>query len=271
MYTFNPRNKTFVMLLLFIFLNLGAVALTCVGFSSSREKSLKETVVSLETKAAQSQGEIQYDNPTLLPLEKTLAALQTQLIQEKKPQELITSPTADQIQPTTPLPEVSESPFPSDTPQPTNTSTSVPDTASGSVLGVGDEWRQNGVGLRLTRYELNPETSWGDNIGVGFEFRNYTNDELVVSYSSDDFIVLTNTGESLTVQGFYNGSFWCNENTAIIKPGERYKIEDEASCGGGTLLWITADIGSPSLTEVIIQVTQFSRVSNAKWHILFQR
>ena len=86
------------------------------------------------------------------------------------------------------------------------TSTFVPDTPPGSILELGDEWRQNGVGLRLTRYELYPEDSYGKTFGVGFEFWNYTNEDLIVSYTKNDFLATTGAGNPLSVEGFYNRS-----------------------------------------------------------------
>ena len=162
-------------------------------------------------------------------------------------------------------------PFPTESPIPNPTSTQVPDTSPGSILEVGDEWRQNGVEFRLTRYELYPEDSYGDNVGVGFEFWNYTNEDLIVSYTKSDFLATTGTGNPLLVKGFYNRSFWCNENTDLVKAGERYNIEDGAECGFNTLLYIDVDLSNPSITEVIVRVIRFSRITDARWRITLQR
>ena len=162
-------------------------------------------------------------------------------------------------------------PFLTEVAIPNPTSTQVLDTPPGNILEVGDEWRQNGVGLRLTRYELHPEDSYGDTFGVGFEFWNSTNEDLIVSYTKDDFLATTGTGNPLLVKGFYNRSFWCNENTDVVKAGERYNIEDGAECGFNTLLYINVDLSNPSITEVIVHVIRFSRITDARWRIPLQR
>ena len=150
-------------------------------------------------------------------------------------------------------------------------STLVPDTPLGSILDIGEEWRQNGVGLRLTRYELYPDDSYGETFGVAFEFWNYTTEDLIVSYSKDDFLATSGVGNPISVEGFYNRTWWCNENTDVVKAGERYKIEDGAECGFNTLLYINVDFSNPNITEVVVRVLRFSRITDAQWRIRLQR
>ncbi len=155
---------------------------------------------------------------------------------------------------------------PTDTPIPTQTP--IADTEIGSILEVGQEWRQNGVGLRLTRFNFDPTDTFYYGVNVGFEFRNYTNSDLIFSYTDRDFIAFTNSGNSLYVRGFYNRSFWCPDSTAEVKAGGRFSLEDDV-CGvtKGYLLNIEANLGDPNLTEIIVHVTQLSRISDARWRI----
>ncbi|GIK58314.1 MAG: PASTA domain-containing protein [Chloroflexi bacterium] len=178
---------------------------------------------------------------------------------------------------------VPESPLPKKTsipqvPEPTST-TSIPaptivsqDTLPGSILEAGEEWKQDGVALRLTRFNLDPGDSYYDGINVGFQFRNNTDTELIISFTKNDFLAFANNGQSLFVRGFYNRSFWCNETTALVEAQSSFSLEDDV-CGitHGYLLNIDVDLSNPGITEVIVHVTQLSRITDAKWRIPINR
>ncbi len=190
--------------------------------------------------------------------------------------------------PTRPPPTLSPStrPNPTDAPVPTPTPVTptdtpfvptanpwptlapVPTTIPGSILDEGQQWRQGGVGLRIVRFDLRPDDYWGDSLSVEFEFWNYTDQDLILTYSPYDFLATTNFDSNLEVQGFHANSVWCGETTVIVKAGARY--------GGGDdfcnfTLWIAVDLGNPNLREVIIHATRFSRITDARWRIVLPR
>jgi hypothetical protein len=181
-------------------------------------------------------------------------------------------PTASPVPPTATLipPTATATPKPA-TPTALPSPTLQPDTQPGTTLEVGDEWVQNGVGLRLTRVQLNPQSGWGEQVGLAFEFVNYTNAEIMLSYSSDDFLASSNLGNSLVIKGFYDGSFWCNQNSVVVPAGAKFNIEKSGCPFSPALFWITADLGNTRLTEVKIRATRFSRITDARWRIPINR
>ncbi len=214
------------------------------------------------------------DSSPTPPNPTSVAAVDTEAVQ--KPTSTFT------FQPTNT--DAPASPTVTDTPQPANTSTPrptattaptntpIPDTPPGTILNVGEEWRQNGVGLRLTEFNLNPGDSFYYGVNARFLFRNYTDSDLILTYADRDFLASTGGGRSLTVRGFYNRSFWCPETNVVVPANQSFDLDNSCdSTVDGYRLNIEVDFSDQSVTEVIVHVTQFSRITEARWRIPLNR
>jgi len=216
------------------------------------------------------------DSTSTPPNPTTVAALDTQVV--PKPTLTFTfQPTnTDAPAPASPTATYTNEPVSSPTPRPTATtaptSTLIPDTPPGTILNVGEEWRQNDVGLRLTEFNLNTSDSFYYGVNVRFLFRNYTDSDLILTYADRDFLASSGSGQSLTVRGFYNRSFWCPETDVIVPANQSFDLDNSCdSSVDGYRLNIAVDFSDQSITEVIVLVTQFSRITEARWRIPLNR
>ncbi len=142
------------------------------------------------------------------------------------------------------------------TPQPTPTP--LPETAPGTVLAVGQTWKQGGVELKLREVKL-----LSDQVQFFFEFTNRKSDEIAVKFIRENsFFAFDNNNRALKTCYLANS---CNEDASyIIPPGDTVKIGSETYIAP---LLVSVDTTRPELTEVIVKVVNFSSITEARWRV----
>jgi hypothetical protein len=159
--------------------------------------------------------------------------------------------------PPTPIPA---SPTPTHLPTPT-----VPEnTTPGSILEIGDSWRQNGVRLRLEEVSLSPRHEC---LTLMFNFFNDTDHVIVVTIEEEDFSARDNLDRrwrliTISEGGTACRNGWISELSQAVEPGERFRLSYNA--------WVvsfTGFVSDTSVNEVIVTVDGLSQISNARWRI----
>lgn len=157
-----------------------------------------------------------------------------------------------------PTSTVSPIPLPTNTKIPT--ATPIPDTLPGTILEVGQSWRQEGYEANLDKNRLIISNS-----GIGVEFLvsliSHKSQNIAISYSFGSFEGIDNLSQSIKFKAISEDGtihYGCDD-TKIISPGEKIYL-----CN----LWILAitDISNPSLTEIIITVN-VADIHDARWRI----
>ncbi len=157
----------------------------------------------------------------------------------------------------------SETPIPSETPLPTATTipsaTPDPITPSGSVLAVGEWWKGDGVWIRVSSYQF------GDvfpSIRILIELWNKTDDTLLFSWNtSGNFSLKDNTGHNYPLTRQYTNE----DNGEKVDAGELLEVDNNQLAG--TVLYQDDALYNADVTELILTVTDFSRIDQAQFRI----
>lgn len=161
------------------------------------------------------------------------------------------------------FPPFSATPFTTNTPMPSVTTVPSPttesDTPSGSILEVGQWWKEDGVWLRLSSYEF------GDpfpSVRIILEFWNNTASTLLFSWNTSGNLSLRdNNGHVYPLTGqFTNGSN--NEN---VDAGELIEVRNDQY--GYTVVYQDDALYSGGVSELILTVIDFSRINQAEFRI----
>jgi len=168
----------------------------------------------------------------------------------------------------TPLPRPSptKTPIPSPTP--------LPDTSPGTVLEVGQSWRQEGIELRIKGPSVLPEgiQFFPEGILLCTQVKNNTASQIIFKLGSysDHMNAVDNRGANLEVNTYNwrwgdqrTGWAFQEERTIILGPGETHPVLDDHNCW-----FVFADIGNPQVTEVVVTFRNISRISQAQWRIV---
>jgi hypothetical protein len=148
------------------------------------------------------------------------------------------------------------------------TVTNIPDTSPNMVLAVGDEWNQNGLGLRLMSTYLWPESGYR-NIGLLFEFSNNTNSDILLTVTAGDILVTTGSGKSLKSYGF---DVTCGQMSGGVTVGAHSRLNLATKCGNPDgSFWITTSLNDPSISEITVRVLHWSKISDARWKFTINR
>lgn len=171
------------------------------------------------------------------------------------------SPTLRPTDTPIPNPTPTKTPIPSPTP--------LPDTQPGTILEVGQTWRQGGIELQLTETWLYPR-----GLNVQFRMRNLEAVDRAIRYSLDNFSATDNLGRRIpvgynTCGGCFSFTQDCDPRTEILPALGSISFENE--CNGG---WYQSDVfalpfdtGDTSITEIVISVSGISNIINARWRI----
>ena len=190
-------------------------------------------------------------------------------------------PTQTPLPTYTPYPSPTEGRLPTGTPRPTYTPcptqptvapmvklitwTPVPTpteperTPSDAVLEVGDWWKEDGVWLRIASVQFDER----GHTDVKLEMWNRTGGQLVYKWSrAYNLLLQDNLGHEYTTEG---GPWWGSENTEILAPGERRIL---SALGGITMEYNDNSFFNAAVSDMWFTVTDMSRISFAKWHIV---
>lgn len=150
----------------------------------------------------------------------------------------------------TPAPQPTSTPIPPPTP--------IPNTAPGSILEVGEWWISDGVWLRLR------DVQWhSGGLYIGLEFQNQTDGTLAFEWSVyNNFTLVDNTG--------YEYKAWPNwGEQEIFSSYEQGKISETGYAWAASYVNNLNDnrLFNSAITSFTFSVSNFSRISNAKWII----
>jgi len=157
----------------------------------------------------------------------------------------------------------SETARPSDTSLPTATmvpsSTSEPDTQPGSVLEVGEWWKEDGVWLRLEDYHFTYDIP---SIRVFLELWNKTGDTLMFNWNtSGNFSLRDNNGFNYPLNSYFINI----SQNSIYDPGELKYLHITNS--GDYVAFQDDRLFNADVTELILTVTDLSRIDKAQFRI----
>lgn len=182
---------------------------------------------------------------------------------EPTPTPIVVVVTATPQDTPTPVPPTL-APAPTNTPVPP--APTVPkDTPPGSILEVGESWRQNGVRLKLEEVRFFPNSEC---LTLAFNLFNETDHEIIVTIEEQDFYAEDNLGRrwqlfTLTASGVWCQKGWISDLTDIVAAGDRFRTT-------GYDYWKVAFSGfltDTNVDQVIVTVDGLSQIANAKWRI----
>lgn len=246
-------EKTSLNKVLALFLILTVALSACISTTQpiSQEQQLRATIVALETQIARGQQPAQV-TPTVpssssqeQQLLATIVALQTEIARSS----------------------ASAPPTPTAIPSPTP----LLDTQPGTVLEVGQTWRQGGLELTLVSFQMDVGSSvYNKGLGmhVCFNLTNRRPSDLTLRYSSQNFMAQDNLGRRLKLYGcMYDCGEWY-EVTGIVHSGETVQLGLlPFGSWGPNCPYIEVDTADPAITEVVITISNISSISQARWRI----
>ena len=170
----------------------------------------------------------------------------------------------------TPTPTFTPGPTGTPTPTitPTPTATPLPDTPPGSVLKIGDTWRQDGMSMRVDSLDLKASNCcdgfncwavWGIWHAV---IKNETDHELVVDIDRGDFVLTDNRDQGAGLTLVADGYGSCAPNPVWGNGSVGAKML-EAGQEMGFRVYGTGDIGDREWYR--FGVIEAGRLQNARW------
>lgn len=160
-----------------------------------------------------------------------------------------------------PAPVPTNPPPPTDTPVPPPTA--IPDTPPGTVLQVGQHWRQGGFDLVVADTELGSGSFGGPGVFVHLKLTSLKSQDIAIRYDlSDAMSAFGNLGNRLNVANPYD---WYKEPQTIeviIHPGETVDLH----CEQGWRPIVEVDATNPAITSVFVELSVYG-ISGARWEI----
>lgn len=194
--------------------------------------------------------------PTVVP---TLRLTDTPL---PRPTSTVVPTAVPTLRPTntlSPKPTSTETPIPSPTP--------IPDTPPGTILEVGQAWRQGGLELRLTEAGFLPNI-----IIVQCFLANVGTTQRVLQYGQDNFSAVDNRGRRVDTGGVTWGdgprvAHDCTLRTEIMKPGDSKWVYIPCAWPNYEGVALAVDVADTTITEIVITASGISSINNARWRI----
>lgn len=150
---------------------------------------------------------------------------------------------------------------------PTNTSqptaTRALNTAPGTILEVGDGWRQDNTLLRLIDTHIDFDDC---NLGLIFQLQNLSSSEVIVSVRGDQFSLEDNRGTRWQTVGT-GWSIICprvlRDFSAVVAPGEYFEMEFTKQISVG----FAGNVTNPAVDYVDVTVNGLLSFDDATWRI----
>jgi hypothetical protein len=168
------------------------------------------------------------------------------------------APSASKVTP--PIQPPTATPLPAPTP--------LADTPPGTILEVGQTWRQGGVELRLVKTEVYPK-----GLLVQFRLTNLEPYDKALRYSPDNFSAVDNRSQRVPA-GFNlcGGCFYftqdCPPATEVLHAKGSIGLGISCETGDWTdTVALRVDTADSSINMVTITVSGISSVSGARWRI----
>jgi hypothetical protein len=153
-------------------------------------------------------------------------------------------------------------PYPTQTPWiiiatqiPTPVPTESENTPPGTILEVGETWKQNGVYLTVEKIDL-------DERGIvlpHFVVENRTGQTISFIFEPANVDVVDNNGNI-----FEQNSITCPQTYHIQ---DRERLQTIFACWGGSIPSHTGDFFDPTVSHLLVVVSEFGRIDEARWKI----
>ncbi len=142
----------------------------------------------------------------------------------------------------------------------------IPNTSPGTVLDVGQSWRQGGWELTLVGVEIYP-----NGIACFFRLTNLESYDRAIRYSIDNFSAIDNSGRRVpvgynTCGGCFAFSQNCEPRAIVLSNNNSTNFGTTCDSYGSSQIGLAIDVTDVSVTEVIVEVN-ISSISQAKWRI----
>lgn len=187
-----------------------------------------------------------------------IEASQTSNLPTDTPVVIIVTATPE---PETNTPEPSSTSLPPATPTKTSIPSSTPDpnTEPGSVLGLGEWWKKDGLWLRVYDYEIQADAD----ILIYVEAWNKTDSTLTFSWNTTgNFSLSDNNNYRYQIEPIEYDNRTINE---IIEPGEIVKISN--MWDGPAVKYNDQTVFNADVRELILTVEGLSRIDKAQFKI----
>lgn len=213
--------------------------------------------------------------PGCKPLESGQAVIQSTDTQQfilSSPTSLLPTEAPPATETSAPKESPTEMPVPTFTLPPKQLPTPVSlDTPPGSLLQVGQYWRQSDVSLVLESIDFYPDQSCAT---FEFDLDNNSSQELILTILASQFAVTDNTGGVWTVRMLSHSSL-CGTSQISADSQIAVSIEPGGSFwDSGYTTWLLSFDGpltNPAVTELTITVNGLSHFTDAKWVIPIAR
>lgn len=161
----------------------------------------------------------------------------------------------------------------------TDTPTAMPDTPAGTILDVGQTWRQADLDLTLKESQLSIANHSGDfDVSYGVEIRftlaSRKAQDISLRYSLADVVQATDNRNRRLQIGFkdqswstkpFSGGF--DTLNIILKSGQTIDLFAADGYFATPWVFVVADTSDPSVTEIIVAVSGISGINNTRWRI----
>jgi hypothetical protein len=129
-------------------------------------------------------------------------------------------------------------------------------TLPGTVLDVGQTWRQGGAELTLKNIELHGV----DGVWLNMELTNRKSTDISIRFSGmENFSAVDNNNRKHDVCFRFGG---CERyGTYVIAPADKIEIRLEGVPA------ILVNTGEPTITEILLKVVNISTITEAQWRI----
>ena len=149
------------------------------------------------------------------------------------------------------------------------TTSTLSDTPLGTILEVGQTWRQEGLELRLDKGEITigEGHEHGPGVFIGFSLTNRRPQQIAFQITQENFFASDNRGSQLEVgksNPFYGYYFAppMEDVPIVLQSGEHIQLYHDFDA-----FFVRVDITDPSVTEIIVGATGISSINNARWRI----
>lgn len=191
-------------------------------------------------------------------------------------QPTLPAPSASKVTP--PIQPLTATPLPTRTPLPAPT---LPvDTPPGTILEVGQTWRQGGLELQLTKAVIHIAHEGNSNIDrtgllVTFVLRSNRAQDISLKYTFDTIasavdnqnhpLTLRCTDMAMTESG--QRVLWYNCPTQQFVLKANTTIDLPLSLSDSALGFIMVDTNNPSVNQIVITVSGLSSINGARWRV----
>ena len=200
----------------------------------------------------------------------------TQMAEDKATMEALATAIAGEVEESQAEPEkdvrpeedTSATPLPSPTPVPSPTPPQ-PDTPPGSMLEVGQSWRQGELEIKLKRANSYIQYRKGPAIALAFDLTSRKSQDVTLHYNlSQALSAYDNRGQPLNLcnPNLSSVENWFNAHTIMLHSGETVRLLGGRGGKDADSIAVLVDAADPSITEVVVAISMYE-IEDAQWRI----